>query len=106
MRSPWTKTCPGSRVGSKLVSSHSSNTIRLQAASTVKGAISFWLHFLCNHVDLLAKILTVGLGHELCDRLQAIGTTYSLCHNRQGGCSTYLSQKLKLNLFTIFGIAV
>jgi hypothetical protein len=80
MRSPWTKTCPGSRVGSKLVSSHSSNTIRLQAASTVKGAISFWLHFLCNHVDLLAKILTVGLGHELCDRPWQLGllTVYAI----------------------------
>jgi hypothetical protein len=33
-----------SSVGTKLVSSHISKTVRLQAPSIVKGALNFWLH--------------------------------------------------------------
>jgi len=31
---------------------------------------------------LLTEVIAVGFGHGLCDRT-AIGTTYSLCHNRR-----------------------
>ncbi|MEG4924438.1 hypothetical protein Q5690_28800 [Microcoleus sp. F10-D1] len=36
----------------------------------------------------MTKVVTVGPGHELYDRTRVIGTTYSLCHNRLGGCYT------------------
>ncbi len=39
-----TTTCPTSSTGSKQVSSQVSNTVRLHAPSTVKGAIKFLLH--------------------------------------------------------------
>ncbi|WP_332953656.1 hypothetical protein [Microcoleus sp. AR_TQ3_B6] len=61
---------------------------------------------LYSEYNLLAKILTVGLGHELCDRAWQLGllTVYAPTAGR--GCCTYLSQKVKLIFFTRFGIAV
>ena len=39
-----TITCPLTSVGTKLVSSQISKTVRLQPPTTVKGSLSFWLH--------------------------------------------------------------
>lgn len=46
------------------------------------------------------KVVTVGLGHKLYDRTRAIGTTYSLCHNRLGGCYIKEVPDVELHIFS------
>jgi hypothetical protein len=50
---------------------------------------------LYSEYNLLAKVVTVGLGHELCERAWQLGLLTVYARRRLGGCYIILQQRLK-----------